>query len=264
VFPLIGLAMRGLVPAVLTHQLWIGVVFLCTLPSTVQSSIAFTSIARGNVAAAVVSASASNIVGVFLTPALLALLIGSSAGISGGSVLSIAAELLLPFVLGQLARPLLRPFLLRHKAVTSVFDRGSVLLVVYAAFSEGVDQGVWHQLSVGRLLALAGLCAALLAFVLLMTWWVSGKLGFDRADRIVVVFCGSKKSLVSGLPMATVIFPSATLAITVMPLMIFHMTQLIVCAVLARRWSDHPAPDPEPTQVVPEQRTRNGRIAAAN
>ena len=252
IFPLLGLATRGLVPAVLTHQLWIGVVFLCVLPSTVQSSIAFTSIARGNVAGAVVSASASNILGVVLTPALLALLIGSSVGISGSSLLTIAAELVLPFVLGQLARPYVRPFLTRHKPVVGLVDRSSVLLVVYAAFSAGVNQGVWHQLPVGRLLALAGVCGLLLALLLTGTWWISGRLGFTRGDRIVAVFCGSKKSLVSGLPMASVLFPTATLAITVMPLMIFHMTQLIVCAVLARRWSGGAGtPDPEPSAPQP-------------
>ncbi|MFG2042884.1 bile acid:sodium symporter family protein [Dactylosporangium sp. NPDC048998] len=235
VFPVLGLACRGLVPGVLTHQLWIGVVFLAALPSTVQSSIAFTAIARGNVAAALCSASVSNLLGVVLTPVLLALLIGSSAGISGHSVLSICAELLAPFALGQLARPRLRAVLQRHASATGIVDRGSVLLVVYVAFSAGVDQGVWHRLPAGRLVVLALVCCLLLALVLGITWWAGGRLGFPRADKIVAMFCGSKKSLVSGLPMATVLFPRATVAIVIVPLIVFHMIQLITCAVLARR-----------------------------
>ncbi|WP_051024701.1 MULTISPECIES: bile acid:sodium symporter family protein [Nocardia] len=236
-FPLLGLAMRLLVPSVLSDELYTGMLYLCLLPSTVQSSIAFTAIARGNVAAAVVSASVSNLLGVFLTPLLVMLLMQTTgdATVSPMSIVEIVVQLLLPFIAGQLLRPKLHR-LLAHTTLTKVVDRGSVYLVVYAAFSAGMVEHVWQGLAVGRLLAVAGVAIVLLAVVLGVTAGAARLLGFDRADRIVVIFCGSKKSLATGLPMATVLFAGHPVGLIVLPLMIFHQIQLITCAALAGRW----------------------------
>jgi sodium/bile acid cotransporter 7 len=119
-------------------------------------------------------------------------------------------------------------------------DRGSVLLVVYTAFSAGVVHGIWHQAPAVRLVGLAALCVALLGAVLGLTTAIARRAGLARADRIVVIFCGSKKSLASGLPMASVLFPANIVSLIVLPLMMFHLIQLIVCAMLARRWGDQP------------------------
>lgn len=236
-FPLLGLAMRLLVPSVLTDDLYTGMLYLCLLPSTVQSSIAFTAIAKGNVAAAVVSASVSNLLGVFLTPLLVMLLMQTTgnATVSPMSIVEIVVQLLLPFIAGQLLRPKLH-WLLAHTTVTKIVDRGSVYLVVYAAFSAGMVEHVWQGLAVGRLLAVVGVAIVLLAVVLGVTAGVARLLGFDRADRIVVIFCGSKKSLATGLPMATVLFAGHPVGLIVLPLMIFHQIQLITCATLSGRW----------------------------
>lgn len=236
-FPLLGLAMRLLVPSVLSDELYTGMLYLCLLPSTVQSSIAFTAIARGNVAAAVVSASVSNLLGVFLTPLLVMLLMQTTgdATVSPMSIVEIVVQLLLPFIAGQLLRPKLHR-LLAHTTLTKVVDRGSVYLVVYAAFSAGMVEHVWQGLAVGRLLAVVGVAIVLLAVVLGVTAGAARLLGFDRADRIVVIFCGSKKSLATGLPMATVLFAGHPVGLIVLPLMIFHQIQLITCAALAGRW----------------------------
>lgn len=236
-FPLLGLAMRLLVPSVLSDELYTGMLYLCLLPSTVQSSIAFTAIARGNVAAAVVSASVSNLLGVFLTPLLVMLLMQTTgdATVSPMSIVQIVVQLLLPFIAGQLLRPKLHR-LLAHTTLTKVVDRGSVYLVVYAAFSAGMVEHVWQGLAVGRLLAVVGVAIVLLAVVLGVTAGAARLLGFDRADRIVVIFCGSKKSLATGLPMATVLFAGHPVGLIVLPLMIFHQIQLITCAALAGRW----------------------------
>ena len=234
-FPLLGLGARVLVPTLLTPQLYQGVLFLCLLPSTVQSSIAFTTIARGNTAAAVCSATFSSLFGIVLTPLLAALLLSTRGGVSPGSVLGIVEQLLLPFVAGQLLRRWTSGWTSRHRRVLGVVDRGSILLVVYGAFSEGVVAGIWGQLSPLGLLALLLVDAALLALVLAATLLGGRRLGFARADRIVVVFCGSKKSLASGVPMASVLFGPAA-GLMVLPLMLFHQVQLMVCAVLARRW----------------------------
>jgi sodium/bile acid cotransporter 7 len=240
-FPLLGLLGRVLVPTVLTPQLYTGVLFLCALPSTVQSSIAFTSIAKGNVAAAICSASFSSLIGIVLTPLLVAGLITSGGGnaLSASSVLDIVLQLLVPFLAGQIARRWIEDWVTRHKKVLSLVDRGSILIVVYAAFSAGVVAGIWHQLTVYRFGALLVVNAVLLAIALAVTSLAARRLGFNREDRITIVFCGSKKSLAAGLPMAAVLFAgqgAGAVGLVVLPLMLFHQIQLMVCAALARRW----------------------------
>jgi sodium/bile acid cotransporter 7 len=244
-FPLLGLAMELLRPTVLTPQLYTGVLFLCLLPSTVQSSIAFTSIAKGDVAAAICSASFSNLAGIIITPLLAAGLIhgAGSAGFSGKSVVDIVLQLLVPFLLGQLSRPWLADWVVKRKKILGFVDKGSILLVVYTAFSEGVVAGIWHKLSVGRLFILIGVCIVLLAVVLVCTSTAARVLGFGRDQRITIIFCGSKKSLASGLPMATVLFASGNVGLVVLPLMLFHQVQLMTCAALARRWARTAEPE---------------------
>ncbi|MFD9260003.1 bile acid:sodium symporter family protein [Streptomyces sp. NPDC059538] len=263
-FPLLGLAARGLVPGLLTAPLYSGLLFLCLVPSTVQSSIAFTSIARGNVPAAICAGSFSSLAGIVLTPLLAAALLGGDAGgFSLDSLLKITLQLLLPFLLGQALRSRVGGFLVRHKQVLGHVDRSSILLVVYAAFSAGVVAGIWHRVSLPQLAALMLVEAVLLAVMLLATWYGAARLGFGRADRIAIQFAGSKKSLAAGLPMASVLFgPHAALA--VLPLMLFHQMQLMVCAVIARRRARDPAPehaadrvaDVSPTLQQPAPRAR--------
>ncbi|WP_328333601.1 MULTISPECIES: bile acid:sodium symporter family protein [unclassified Streptomyces] len=242
-FPLLGLAAKGLVPFVLTPQLYNGLLFLCLVPSTIQSSIAFTSIARGNVPAAICAGSFSSLAGIVVTPVLAALVLGNSGGgFSTDSLLKIVLQLLVPFVAGQLLRRWVGGFLVRHKKVLGYVDRGSILLVVYAAFSEGMVRGVWHQVSFVRLLGLLAAEAVLLALMLALSWYGAKRLGFARGDRIAIQFAGSKKSLAAGLPMASVLF-GAQASLAVLPLMLFHQMQLMVCAVIAKRRSRDPLPE---------------------
>ncbi|MCQ4043900.1 bile acid:sodium symporter family protein [Streptantibioticus rubrisoli] len=236
-FPLLGLAARGLVPYVLTPQLYTGLVYLCVLPSTIQSSIAFTSIARGNVSAAICAGTYSALLGMVVTPVLAGLLLHSSgAGFSAQGPADIALQLLAPFLAGQLLRRWIGGFVIRHKKVLGLVDRGSILCVVYTAFSAGMVHGIWHQVTAARLLALLGVEAVLLGLVLCLTSVAARRLGFPRGDRVAIVFCGSKKSLANGLPMASVLF-GAQSGLMILPLMLFHQMQLMVCAVIAKRWS---------------------------
>nr|WP_240746620.1 bile acid:sodium symporter family protein [Cryptosporangium phraense] len=235
-FPVLGLAIRLLPDAVLSSELAAGVLFLCLLPSTVQSSIAFVSIAKGNVAAAICTASLSNVLGVIVTPLLVAVVLSNNGvSLSGGTIVKIVVQLLVPFALGQALRPWIGGFVGRHKKVLGLLDRGSILLVVYTAFSGAVVAGVWSKLSAWDLVALVVVSCVLLAAVLVTTSVVAKRLGFNREDRITIVFAGSKKSLATGVPMATVIFGTGA-GLVILPLMLFHQLQLIVCAVLARRW----------------------------
>lgn len=235
VFPALGLATFLLPDTWLAPELAVGLVLLTLVPSTVQGCVVYTRIAGGNVAAAVVSASTSNLLGVFLTPLLVALLLGAEAGVDAGSVLRIVLQLLAPFVLGQLLRPVVGGFVQRHDTGLKRFDRSTILLIVYVAFSEGTEAGIWSAVPPLDFAVVALLAGVLLALGL--AWCVAwGRLvGFDRPDRIALLFCGSNKSLASGLPMATVLFPSDVVAFVVLPLMVYHQAQILVGTVIANR-----------------------------
>ena len=236
-FPLLGLALSTALHGLMPAGLWTGLLFLCALPSTVQSSIAFTSIARGNVAGTVASAATSNMLGIGLTPVIVGLLTqahGGSVSLSG--IWEIVEQLLVPFALGHLLRPWIGGWVTRHKKLLSFTDRGTVILAVYSAFSAAVVEGIWHQVSVPNLLVLVLVDAVLLAAVLLLSRLLARRLGFNKEDEISIVFCGSKKSLVSGVPMARVLFAPSAVGAAVLPVMIFHQMQLMVCAWLAKRY----------------------------
>lgn len=242
VYPLIGIALRPLT-ALISHDMYLGILFLTLVPSTVQSSVAFTSIAKGNVAGAIVSASASNLVGVIVTPLLVMLLMGTGGGvhIDTSAFGEIALLLLAPFVLGQLTRRWVRK--VAQSKATKVVDRGSIAMVVYSAFSKGVVDGIWSSISLWDLAFLVVFAAAFVAFMLWLTRKASQKMGFNRADTIAIEFCGSKKSLATGLPMASVIFASggASLGLLILPLMIYHQVQLMMCSWLAARYAQRPS-----------------------
>lgn len=218
-------------------MLYTGFLYLCILPATVQSAIAFTSLAGGNVAAAVCSASASSLLGIFLSPLLVGLVMNMH-GAEGSleQVGKIMLQLLLPFVLGHLSRPWIGNWVSRHKKWIAKTDQSSILLVVYSAFSEAVVNGIWHKVGIGSLLFIVVVSIVLLAIVIGINVFVARKCGFNKADEITIVFCGSKKSLANGIPMANILFPTSVIGMMVLPLMIFHQIQLMVCAVLARRY----------------------------
>ncbi|WP_019632983.1 bile acid:sodium symporter family protein [Actinomadura atramentaria] len=251
VFPLLAVACAPLAPAVLREPLYAGIVFLCVLPSTVQSSITLTSIARGNEAGAICSASLSSVLGVVLTPVLAAALMSAGGGgFSLGSVGDITVRLLLPFLAGQVAQRWIGDRVRARRRLLSLYDRAVILLVVYTAFSLGVVAGVWRGLAPRELAALALVVAALLAVALAVAALLARAAGFSREDRIAALFCGSQKSLASGLPMASVLFAGAALSTVVLPLMLYHQMQLLVCSWLAQRFAARPAALPEPVRAA--------------
>ena len=252
-FPLIGVALRPLLQPLVTPDLYRGVLYLCVMPATVQSAIAFTSVARGNIAAAVCSASASTLLGIFISPLLVDWLVmpqnanaatgASAAHDAWSNIGKIMLQLLLPFALGHLSRSLTAKWIAQRAHLIRFFDQGSILLVVYTAFSAAVAGGLWHNTPLGALAGLLGICIVLLAIVLYATTQLARRLRFSTEDEITIVFCGSKKSLASGVPMAKVLFTPAMAGPMVLPLMVFHQLQLMVCAVLAARYSRRPDPD---------------------
>ena len=242
-FPLLGWALRPLLLPLVTPGLYTGILYLCVLPATVQSAIAFTAMARGNMPAAICSASASTLLGIVITPLLVGLLLpeAQQAGAAQHDTLAnigrITLQLLVPFVVGHLLRPWRGGFVQRRAAALKLVDQGSILLVVFTAFSAAVVEGLWRQLPASALLGLVVVCAVLLTLALVTTTWVARRMGFSKEDEITLVFCGSKKSLASGVPMAKVLFASHAVGAIVLPIMVFHQMQLMVCAVLAQRYA---------------------------
>ncbi|HYP78140.1 MAG TPA: bile acid:sodium symporter family protein [Polyangiaceae bacterium] len=237
--PVLGLLLLRVVGDRLSLDLRTGLFFLCALPSTVSSSVALTAAARGNVPAAVFNATLSSLLGVLLTPLWLSVVLGAT-----GQALPIASVILdllewlvLPLFVGQLLRPLLGAFAARHKPRISVVDRLTILLLVYTSFCDSVRDGVWH--SGGNALLVSTLSSiALLAAAMLIIWHVGRALEFPLADRIVALFCGSKKTLASGVPMARLIFGAHPgLGIILLPIMLYHPLQLVVGGWLAGRFA---------------------------
>ncbi|MEG1456458.1 MAG: bile acid:sodium symporter family protein, partial [Comamonas sp.] len=228
-------------------DLYMGMLYLCALPATVQSAIAFTSLARGNIPAAICSAAASSLFGIFLTPLLVTLLLNvhGDGGSTVDAILKISVQLLLPFIAGQIARRWIGEWVGRNKNWLKFVDQGSILLVVFGAFSEAVNEGIWHQIPLWELAGLLVACCVLLALVLVASALLGKVFGFNQEDRITILFCGSKKSLATGVPMAQVLFAGSTMGVLILPLMLFHQIQLMVCAVLAQRYANRPESIPE-------------------
>ncbi|QXH49307.1 bile acid:sodium symporter [Pseudomonas fakonensis] len=251
-FPLIGLALKPVLQPLVGNELYLGFLYLCALPATVQSAIAFTSLARGNVPAAICSAAASSLVGIFVTPMLVALLMGvhGDSGSTLEAIRKISLQLLVPFVAGQIARRWIGDWVGRNKAWLKFVDQGSILLVVYSAFGAAVIGGLWQQVPPATLALIVVGCCVVLALSLGITALLGKWLGFNIEDRITILFCGSKKSLATGVPMAQVLFAGSTIGLLILPLMIFHQIQLMVCAALAQRYARRPEVEGERAAAV--------------
>lgn len=239
IFPLLGLLLLWWHPVNVSAEIYTGFIYLCILPATVQSSIAFTSMAGGNVAAAVCAASASSLLGVFISPLLVNLVMNVHSGAPGNDleqVGKIMLQLLVPFVAGHLSRRWIGGWVETHRSLIGKTDQTSILLVVYSAFSEAVVNGIWHRVGVDTLLWILAGSLLILCIALIINFSASRLFGFTRADEIVLLFCGSKKSLANGVPMANILFPASSVGIIVLPLMIFHQVQLMVCSFIAQRY----------------------------
>ena len=238
-FPILMLGLQPVLRPLLGDELWVGMLYLSALPGTVQSAIAFTSMARGNIPAAVCNASASSLVGILVTPLLVKILLDADAGTTGmlEAVLKISVQLLLPFIAGHLMRRWIGDWIDRNRNWLKNVDQGSILLVVYTAFSAAVVGGLWSAVPPLSLLLLTVVCSVILAIVLWMTTTLARRLHFNKEDEITIVFCGSKKSMATGVPMAQVLFAGGAVGPAILPLMIFHQIQLMVCAVMAQHYA---------------------------
>lgn len=241
-FPLLGLALNGLLGGHVSDDIKLGIFFLCALPSTVATSVAMTAEARGNVAGAVFNATLSSLIGVLLTPMWITLVLKTTgeARPMGPVILDLIRWLVLPLVVGQLLRPWLGAFVQQHKKRITFVDRGTILLLVYTSFCDSFAKGIWSGNGAGQIILLTAICLSLFILVLVLTSNLSRLLRLTRPDKVAVVFCGSKKTLAAGVPMAKVIFGAhPALGLILLPLMIYHSLQLVIGGVLAQRWGAH-------------------------
>ncbi|OEF25458.1 bile acid:sodium symporter family protein [Vibrio rumoiensis] len=230
-----GQGMLALMPSALAF----GFCFLFVLPSTISSSVAMTAIGKGNMPGAIFNASLSSILGIFITPLLIQVFMGFE-GLHldiMDSITSISKMLLLPMILGQVLRPLLLSTFEKHKNIVGKLDKYVILLIVFNAFSDSVAEGIWHSFSIEYVLMSVLICCVVLAFIVQLMVWSAKRFGFDHADEVAAVFCGSKKTLAAGVPMAKVIFGAdPRLGMILLPIMIYHPLQIFYCAVLANRY----------------------------
>ena len=239
-FPLLGLGVMWALGDHVSAGLRLGIFYLCALPSTVSSSVAFTGAAKGNVAGAVFNATLSSLLGVLLTP----LLVGAVMQTTGQSVplgpviLDLLRWLVLPLALGQAARPVLADWAKKNKPLIVFADRTTILILVYTSFCDSFRQGVWSASGGLTLPMVLALAAVIFGLALLVTTRLADAFHFNREDKIAAVFCGSKKTLASGVPMAKLIFGAhPAIGLILLPIMVYHPLQLIVCGFLAERWS---------------------------
>lgn len=235
IFPLLGAVSHPLAIKLMGPIFAAGLLYFTLLPSTVQSSVSYTNIAGGNVPGAVCAATISNVSGMIISPLLVILIMGQSAGVHLSSIKDVALKLLLPFALGQLIQPFVGNWVRKQKWLTKIVDRGTILVVAGASVFGATARGLWDDIAVSSVFVLAAVCLVLLGIMLATTWWGGKLIGLDRADRIALMMCGSKKSMATGLPMAAIIFPPEMVAHVTVPVILFHLLQLIVAAFLARR-----------------------------
>ena len=239
-FPVIGLAIFFAGKGWLPTDLLLGLFYLCALPSTITSSVAMTALARGNIAGAVFNATLSGLIGMLITPALMSVVISTTGQTLPlvPAILGVMYTLLLPFVAGQVLRPLLLSWLTRYKSIVTLLDRGVIVLIVHASFCESSKANVWSSYPLLSMVLLFAITAMLLVVVLSVTMRLARALQFSTEDEIAAVFCGSKKSLANGMPMANVLLAGhAGLGVLVLPMMVYHQLQLVVCSVLAQRYA---------------------------
>jgi sodium/bile acid cotransporter 7 len=214
----------------------LGFLFLGALPSTVQSATAYSSLAGGNVAVSVVAAAFLNVLGVFLSAPLFSLLAGSEAAAFDWAALErIGLILLLPFILGQLAQGKAGHLVRDHRRLATWMDRLAIAIAVYVAFSGAVEQGLWQLVGLADWAALLLLVGVFLALGFGGAWLLGCALGLGRSDRIAFLFAGAQKSIALGAPLASVIYPPAIAGLLLLPVLTYHLLQLVISAPLASR-----------------------------
>lgn len=233
---LAGLGLARLLDNTLPPVLALGFLFIGCLPSTVQSATAYVSVANGNVAASVVCAALNNILAVFITAPLFTLLAGKGeAAVDPTGLVKVVTILLVPFVIGQLSQRWAGAWVRDHRTLTSWLDRGTIAIAVYVALSGAVAAGLWTMLAWHDWGCVLAATVLYLGFAFGGAWALGGAVGLDRATQITLLFNGGQKSIAMGAPLATVMFSPAVAGMILVPILVYHLLQLVLSAPLANR-----------------------------
>lgn len=240
-FPLVGGLFLLVAGRWISPDLKLGLFYLCAMPSTVSSSVAMTSAARGNVPVAVFNATLSSLLGVVITPLWMSLMLNTSG--QHMDIMKVFIDLVkwlvLPLVIGQLMRPLIGGWIHKHKKLTQIADRGTILILVYTSFCDSFAKHIWTGNSPATMILTLAATLGLFFLILRLLWTVCDRFGIAPEFRAAVVFCGTKKSLATGVPMAHLIFAgNPALGLILLPIMVYHPLQLLICTPLANRWAN--------------------------
>jgi len=218
--------------------LWIGTFYLAALPSTVSSSVVMVSIAGGNLPAAIFNASISSVIGIFITPLWMSFFIdetGSSVELIN-VIIKLCLQVLVPVILGISLHRKWGSFAEKYKDELRYFDQSIILLIVYTAFCESFYGNMFQDHPLTEIILLGVVMLGFFLLMLTLMFVLASLFKFNREDRITILFCGSKKSLVQGAVMGRVLFPNpVTLGVILLPLMLYHALQLIAGSVIAER-----------------------------
>lgn len=237
-FPLLGIVLAGIFGPWLGADLRLGFLFLCVLPSTISSAVVLTAVAGGNAAGAIFNAVVSSLLGVVVTPLWVAWLMQTSGEpfALGPVITEIVVLLLLPFVVGQALRRWCAAWADAHKRGLSNASSGIILFIVFAAFSNSVQSGLWAEHGAGVVgQALLG-SIVLFGLAMVLVGLLGRMGGLPPGDRIAALFGATQKTLASGVPMAKVIFGAhPALGLILLPVMLYHPVQLLVHGIMAAR-----------------------------
>jgi sodium/bile acid cotransporter 7 len=242
VFPIVGLGFQLVAPYIWVNEpqgIQQGFLYLCVLPSTVSTSVVLTSVARGNTAAAILSAAFSNIVGVVLTPLLVSFLMQATgqSGPIGPLLLQITCLTLVPFAVGVALRRFIQAWIDANKGWVNLISNSVILFIVYTAFCDSVSERIWDKYGIGLTVGVLVTVVLLFGTMSLLIYLTSLVAKLNREDWIATYFCSVKKTLAMGVPLAILIFGSrADLSLILLPIMFYHPFQLFVNGFLANRW----------------------------
>jgi solute carrier family 10 (sodium/bile acid cotransporter), member 7 len=234
-FPIIVIVLMQFVP-------WIegdfqkGISFLSVLPSTVSASVVMVSIARGNLPAAIFNASISSLIGVLITPIWMGwILEGSSIEMDFWvSFGELSLKVLLPVLLGLFFHQILFSKIEKYLSKLKYLDQTVILMIVFTSFAQSFSQEIFTPYSIFSLLKVGISMLGLFFMIWGLLEGLARIFGFEREDRITALFCGSKKSLVQGVVIGKIIFPDpAIFGLVLLPVMLYHIQQLIVGSILA-------------------------------
>ncbi|MRX66239.1 bile acid:sodium symporter family protein [Maribacter luteus] len=237
-FPLIVLAFYPFLVSAGSSEIWLAFLFMAALPSTVSSSVVMVSLAKGNVPAAIFNASISGLIGIMVTPLWMGIFLEQRAGDFDllNVYVKLLTEILLPVILGLFLNRYLSKYADRYGSYLTLFDKSVILLIVYKSFVHSFEDKVFSSVDIKDFVLIYVGVLGLFFLIYFVIGFIADKLRFNREDKIAAQFCGTKKSLVHGTVFSKILFPaSMPIGIILLPLMLFHVVQIFVLSIIAKK-----------------------------